>query len=726
LPYVDTSVSETRAPGESIRPRSDEELQGEIHRLLSDAVSYADELGSFRTKATEYYKGEKKGVLSAEPGRSSVVLTEVRDAVQQLLPSLVRVFMGPDGVVEFRPTSAKDIEVAEQQTEYCNYVLLEDNEGFLLLYTGFKDALVRRRAVIKSWWEEKEEIESQRLTGLTEDDLSNLAMMEPDAEFEEPQQEAEGRFAITYRIKKTRGRVRHALIAPEDFLYNKAARNMDEAVLVADRSWRTRGELMAMGYSDEELRDVLSYEARQPASPETAERRISQFAGDEAHTAENALIRYTEAYVRLVTRAGDPPELRKICTVGENYKIVNNEPAPFRPYAILIPDPEPHEFEGLCPADSTMDLQDINSHIARGILDSLNLALNPRTGFVEGLVNIGDLMNTQVGALIRMKAPNSLQPVEHRFVGDAGLATLEHFRAIKEDRLGISRASAGLNNDALQSATKSAVDATVAMREHRVELLARVFAETGMKQLFRNTYRLLKQHQNWERIVRLRGRYVPVDPRLWASEPDVIVTVGLGGGTRSERLQTLEGILQRQEAIMQLLGPNNPLVDLVQYRAALAEWVTLTGRKEPDKYWKQVTPEIVQQLAEAQAQAPQQPDPTIMLAEAQIQIDQSKLQFDQQKETAKLQLDQERQANEMALRQWEAQQRLDLERDKLDAEIGLRSREIELKYRGTVNTAAIKADVDRQRAELEADTRLQEAALAIPAPGSASDTTKEN
>lgn len=254
----------------------------------------------------------------------------------------------------------------------------------------------------------------------------------------------------------------------------------------------------------------------------------------------------------------------------------------------------------------------------------------------------------------------------------------------------------------------------MAKAESRTELMARVFAETGMKRLFRGLYNLVIRHQDYPRLVRMRGAYVEVDPTNWPADPDVSVRVGIGAGTRNEQLQSIAAIIAKQEMVLQTLGlSDNPLVDLRQYRNALAEAVKLSGRQDPSRFWKEITPEDLEareQQAQQAAQEQGQNDPALVLAQAQVeqeklknQIDQLKLQIEHQHKSASLELQREQMI------------RLDdRERDRMEADIALRAREIELKYQGAVDVASIKAEMERDRETLRAETALANTALGLP------------
>jgi hypothetical protein len=454
---------------------------------------------------------------------------------------------------------------------------------------------------------------------------------------------------------------------------------------------RTIADLVALGYEYDAVKDAVTSTAVH--DPEGVARRPDVSHGpDDSMVDENRPVRFYEAYVRIADAPDQPTRLMKACFVGEAaMKLLALEPADDMPFALFVPDPEPHSIEGLGVSDGTMDLQRINSDIARGILNSLQLAITPRTAFVPGAVNIKDLLNTEINALIRTRDINALRSVEHRFLGDAGIGVLEFFRGLKEDRFGTSRAAAGLNPDALQSSTKAAVSATVSASQQRVLMLAQIFAETGYKQLFSLVYRLLVRHQRQTMVVRLRGGYTAVAPALWGDLPTMRVNVGVGAGTVEDRINSLMAIITKQEQYL-----SNPataaLSDIFMLRNSLAELATLTGRVDPDVYW--ATPEAIARAQQAAAeQPPPPPEPEILIAEAQVETERAKLVLAEQKQMADL-------AAQQARLQLDREKMLlddDRQRDRDEADAMLRAAEIEARYNTSVDTASIRAAMARDR-----------------------------
>lgn len=675
---------ESEDDGEDEDPESEgmtiEDLEAFLNSEMTECDSVQTTLSEQRKLATDYYHGELYG--DEEEGRSKVVTREVQDTVNAIMPNLMRIFFGPEHAAEFSPRGPEDVAMAEQMTDYADYVLKVDNPGFMILHTAFQDALIRATGPVKWWWEKSQEIIEDRYEGLAEEAMLQLAADTKAAGGEVAVSQApDGSYAVIVRRRKSSGIARVEAIPPEEFLISAKARDIDSARMVAHRRLVPVSDLVAIGYDEDELEEYANASAIEPFYSEARKRMPVHTPWDNSSTDEATReVLYTEAYAKVDFDGDGIAELRKICAVGENYHILHHEPVSERPFANFCPQPEAHTVFGSGIAELVMDIQRIKSSVFRRILDSLAQSIHPRTAIVEGQVNVDDVLNTAMGAPIRQRAPGMVQPFVVPFVGPQALPVVDYLDQVKQDRTGISKAASGLDADALQSTTKAAVAATVSAANSRIEMIARIFAETGMKRMMQGIARLAARHQDTARVVRLRNKWVQVSPADWNTDFDVQVNVAVGAGTIQERLMALERIAQRQEAILQQYGPQNPLVTVSQYRETLAKIIELSGFRDPGQFFNPVPPDYQpppsQQAQDPQAQA------TMMLA--QVQTEQIRADIAMKRE-------------ELALKQREMLLRDDRERDKNEAELLLKARELELKYSMPVDATAIAAAINRPR-----------------------------
>lgn len=672
------------------------ELQGVVGKEIDDAIDFIDNwVSPVRATATQYYRGEPFG--NEEDGRSQVVSMDVRDTVQAIMPSLMRVFHGSDQTVEFVPQGPEDVASAKQATEYVNYIVNRDNRGFLEMHSAFMDALIRKVGILKCYWEDKTEQKVIDYTGV--DDVAlNALMADPDAEINISASMPDGEASVDpmtgqmvmppmmhdLRVTYTRpdGRVKVEAVPPEEFLISREAKSVEEADYVAHRRIVTVSDLVAMGYDYDDVYNLSSSHDDMDTNVERSTRNPA-LSNDMNSRTDDAMrkVLYVESYVRVDYDGDGVAELRKICTGGDGNKILNNEPCTMAPFATLCPDPEPHDFFGMSVADTVMDIQRIKSSIMRNTLDSLSLSIHPRVAVVEGMVNIDDVMSTEMGAIVRQRAAGQVQPLTMPFVGQQAFPVLQYMDELKEARTGISKASMGLDAGALQSSTATAVAATVSASQQHIEMIARVFAETGIKRLYELVMHNVITHQDKSRMIRLNNDFVEIDPKVWNSSLDVSVRVGLGRGSDTERMMMLRQIGEMQKEAMSTMGPQNPLTDIQKLSNTLREMTALAGFKDTSQFWSDP----------AQFQPPPQQPEGPSVEEQLVQVQIQSIQADMQKKAAELELEREKMTMDD-----------DRKRDELEADLYVKAEEMKAKYGTQLNVAKIKSDMTINREVMKA------------------------
>lgn len=658
-----------------------EDVQAAVQIAIEDAVDFIDNtISPIRAESAEYYNGEPLG--NEEDGRSTAQTLDVRDTVQAMLPSLMRIFAGSDHVVEYAPYSPEDIDSAKQATDYVNYILRADqDQGFIeLMYECMKDALVKGSGFLKYYYDESENIQTYDLDNLDDQALAALNS-DPDIEVdmlqtvvtdEAPQPVHSVR--VTHRRKT--GKVKVDCVPPEEIIVDRRARSIENADLVAHRAYLTISDLVSMGYDYDEMEGFATNETDFELFNEEARERLENFQDDRKSDATQQRVLYVEAYMQLDMDGDGVSELRRICCAGPSYEVIKNDPADQIPFAFFCPDPEPHSFFGTSIADLTKDIQRIKSAVLRASLDSLAMSTHPRVGIVEGQASLEDVMNNEAGGVIRMRNPGAVVPFVLPYVGQQAFPMLQYMDEVRENRTGISKAADGLDPSALQSSTLMAVQQTVAAAQQRTELIARLFAEGGMTRLYRGLLQLIIKHQDKPRMIRLRNQFVAMQPDRWNADMDVVTNIHLGKGSDAERMSLLQQVAQKQEQILQLLGPENPLVNVQNYYATLTQILETAGFKDTNRFFTDPS------QAQQQPQEDPKPDPN----EQMIQLQMQAIQADMQKKQADLALEREKMMRED-----------DRRRDKDEADIALKAAEITARYGAQVDMASIKANADRDR-----------------------------
>ena len=690
---IDEEVDEFEPANEM----DEEELHGYVSTLLEDAINYCDELGNDRVTASKYYSGHLP--KQDDEGRSGVTDFSVRDTVHSILPSLMRVFFGTKKVMQFAPKGPEDVLPAEQCTDYINHLILEKQPNFFnTMMSVFKDALIRRTGVLKFWHEETEKVTTSTFTGLDEQQIQILAGEDTveSVEMEQKDQTQEGvpLFDVTLKRRVKEGNIRIESLPGEEFLISRTAKSVEDADIVAHRSYKTISELVSLGYDKDELEEFAGTEESFSNNQEYMNRHADNATRSHQNMEPNSRkILYCESFCKIDRDQDSYSELLRICTLGSAHKIVNVMPCDQIPFVLFTPDPQPHisAIAGASITDIIADIQRIKSAILRNVMDSLVMSVNPRLMVLEGQANMRDVLNTEVGSVIRARTPNAVSQLEMPFVGGAALPILSMLDEIKSTRTGITKASQGMDSENLQSATRLAVDSTVKAAHAHIEMIARIFAETGLKPLYKGILQLVCKFQDREKMARLNNQWVPIDPRHWDSDMDVAVDIPLGGGNDLEKMQFLTTVAQKQEQLLQQFGPENPIVNLRQYHATLSRMVQLAGFMDPSVFFTDP----------AQYQAPPQEPPQPSPEEKYIQIQGLKAKADSENDSAKLELEREKMI------------RLDdREKDRIESQAQLSIMEMEAKYNTTMDGAKVKAIMERDREQMKQNTQLLQAQLA--------------
>ena len=655
----------------NIDSNDNRELLNLVESHIDDSLGFIEtETSRERQAALEAYMREPYG--NEVEGRSQIVTGEVAEVVDGALPQIMKVFTQSNNAVVFEPVNEGDAELAEQATMMANHVFYKDNNGFEVMNSWFWDALCQKVGVVKAYWDDKKDTTKEKYEMLTEDELT-MIMQDEEVEVveqEEYQTETEQNpqpvldqatgqpvmdemgvpvmmdtppiVNVYYNIKckrtKDYSKIKIENVAPEEFLIDKRAVTIEDSNFVAQRSLVTRSDLISMGY-DSSIVETLPTGDTLDFTPE----RVARYArGEQPYNTSDVndesmdLVEYYECYVRTDMDGDGIAELHRVCYAGN--QILMSEECDYIPFHSVCPLPIPHKFFGQSLADRALDLQLVKTTITRQMLDNLYLTNNYRVGAVEGQVNLDDLLTSTAGGVIRIKNPNALVPLSVQSSAGQSFPMLEYLDTVQAKRSGVSEASQGLDPNILQNVTATAVAAMSNAAGGKIELIARIFADTGVSSLMKGILHLLCKYQDKERIIKINNKFVPMNPREWDTQYNVTVNVGLGTGSKTEQLGVMQMVLDKQEQMLKEYGLSNPLVTLKPYRDTLAKFVNMAGFKDESGFIKDITQEQSDQLAQAQAQNPQT-DPTTEAAKILAQAEESKAQMKMQSDMAKLELE---------------------------------------------------------------------------------------
>ncbi len=614
-----------------------------VKAMVSDAERHAEAMAADRARAGAYYRGEMPD-LPSDPGRSDAVSRDVRAHIKKVLPSIKRTIFGSETVVEYLPVGEGDEERAQQASDFVNHVLMDEARAVEAVEAAIHDALLNRNGILKWWYEERQSVKISRHSGLTEDDLGALAGS-PDVEVLEhsDQQEITDAGPVTLhdiKIKRTYldRRYRVAAVPRERFLIHSEAVTLADSLLVGEKTEMRRSDLLAMGYDRNQITELSVADG---GESESNERRGFDGDADEAAWA-NQPLDYYDLFVRIDLDGDGIAELRHMTFAGglAEKNLLSNEECDEVQFCDVAVMRQPHQWEGISLFDDLEDLQRGKTVLLRQTLDNLYWQNNPQMAVQSDLIhNPEAVFKPEFGKpIILARGANVREAVQFMqipFVAQQSFGMLDYLDQEATDRTGVSDASAGLAPDALQNMTAKASAMIEQAGIGQTEMMVSTIAD-GLHALFRGMLRLVVRHQDKPRTVRLRDKWVPFDPRDWNADMDCRVNTGLGAGTRERDMMVMQQVLGLQEKLLAAFGPNNPFVKPDNLYASVAKLVESAGLRTPALYFTEPNPEEIEALLKAQSEAP---DPERMKVEAQIQIEQAKLQTAQAKEKAQMDAD---------------------------------------------------------------------------------------
>lgn len=700
---------------------SSSDLVAIIRAHRADALGADDgDLATQRADALNHYHGRPYG--NEVEGRSQVVSRDLAEAVDWALPGIMKVFLQSGTIAEFAPVGPEDEQLAQQESDYLNLVMMRDNPGFMVLHDAVKDTLLLKNGYVKHWWEVEEKTSEETYTGLTSEQITMmLADLEQKGQKVEivaaspvesvsmptPVAGAMGSMPLEVwdvRLKVTRkaGRLIWMAVPSEEVRVSKKCRgSLQDSPFTEHVTKKTRSDLIEMGMPRDFVEGLNGYSERNTYSTQATAR---DSVDDESETIEQAWadrsmdeIEYCEAYLKIDYDGDGVAELRKIVTVsdqippGEDW----NEQIQAVPLTSFVAKRVPHRHVGESLDDELADLQEIMTVLKRQLLDNIYRVNNSEMAINED-ANLRDFMTSTPGGIKRIKGSGpvgiAFAPIVTPPIIDKILPVLDYVERSKETRTGISKATTGLDPDVLQQTTKGAFMENLNRASQKMEMIARMLAETGVKESVLQCHAILMRHQDIARNVQLRGQWVPVNPQQWKDRTDLVVKVGLGTGSEEDKRTKLGMLSQLQGQLLQALASAPPIVYAKMY--AMFEDISKTlGADTPEKYAVAPGGPEHQQLMQERKQAQSQGDPRAAAEMAKIQ---QQGQLEDQRMRMQAEVDRNRQA-------MEAQQQA----AKLEKEAQLEQFKLMLRAQQEQAEAALDMRFQRWKAELDAAVRIQ-------------------
>ncbi len=675
-----------------MKKKTDLEIAAILDQHIRFTTGYADsKLVRERTRILNYYDGIAPAPTHA--GNSRFVSQDVFESVEAAKATLLEVFSTNQSIIEFSPSTANDVEAARIATEYCSYIIFRQNDGLTVLDEVIEDGLLARVGICQFSWEDEEEYVEQAIGPADMDTLAAHPVIgHPDTEVNSVDDHQDGTYTANVTAKKNRGCVRIEAVPPEDFGITARAKSIKTAKLVYRREAKTRGELLAMGYSasaiDEIQADVSEMMLDQEKAARTYQTDEQFVLTDDTQSLDDDSKTYTvyHCYAMLDIDGTGIPKLWYVLKVG--HTILDKRRVSMKPFAIFDPIHKAHSFYGSSFANKVVPIQNARTVLTRAILDHTVITTSPRWQVVKGgLMNPKELMDNRVGGLVNVTRQDAVTPLLQQPLNPFVFQTIQMLDQTKEDTTGMSRLSKGLNRDAISTQNSSRlIEDLVALSDRRMKLIARRFSQF-LRDLYIGVYQLVLDHQDYEVGLEVAGNWVNVDPRQWRERTMVTVDIKVGYGEQNQEAEDLV-------LIDKYLSQAHPDLYTTQNKFnVLAKALMKKGYKDVTTY---ITP--------PQNVPPPQPNP-LMMAEVQLKQAQAKAaELSAQVDMLRIQFEREKWNHEFVLK---AKAENDAHAVKAAAQSLKERSEI---HREMVDTA----EIDLQYKELQQAAKVQANSLAHP------------
>ena len=574
---------------------SDEDILSIVSSELSSAsgASENDAIQMGRQNALAAYLGDKGNVIE---GRSSVVSTDVADAIEWIMPEVMKAFTQNNEVVTFDPVGPDDRRQAQIESRYVYDILMKDNGGFIALHEFFKDALLQKNGFFKVWYENEPCVTVENYTGLNPLELEML-QQDPELEItgltEREYSDEHGTMMVAdVNVKRTKqsGKIKIECVAPDDMRINRMHNSvcLKNARFIAHAMTMTKSDMIEAGF-DKELVDSLPTE-----SEEFRESKNYRFSMQGENVApyggsskDPSMYTYdvSECYMRIDLNGDGIAERVKITVAGFDnpthvLDIEEVEEWPFISATAILMS---HKLFGLSVYDRLKEIQEQKTAIWRNILDNMYLKNNQRTIAVEGMVNLDDLLISRPGGIIRAKRTDAVAPYVTPDLGSDVYRMVDYLDQVRAGRVGVSPEGSIADQSIGDAVGSEGVERLLTQKEELVGLMVRVFAETGIKPLMEMIRKLLIRHIDATVDYEYHDEWVQVAPQNWTQRNRTTVRVGTGSGNRQQQASALTAVLGYQEKL--LANPGQALVTEANVFTALDDLAKVSGMPGAGAYF---------------------------------------------------------------------------------------------------------------------------------------------
>lgn len=715
----------------------DSKILGLVRAERSNTIGAASgdsELSKQRAQAIDYYHG-KMDDFPPLPGWSKATSRDVFETIESAMPDLMDIFASDEDVMEFIPEAEDDVEAAAQETDVVNQIFYQENKGFLILYTFIKDSLMVKNGFVKSFWNDEQSDTQEQYFDQTEDDLTFLKAddnieitditkkVEKTGEFTpkitvgadgelttgEPEEIVITTFDVIAKKSKDASGVVVQAVPPEEISISRDSTDLQTAALVRHEPTNvTRSDLLAMGISKDVVSALPETNGRANLNNEEEVARDNVLNEDDISSSSNnwttQRVSVADNYILMDLNGNGKSERWHVMTGSKDTVVLSKTRINRVPISTMTPIIETHKMYGLSLADLVMDLQRIKTFLIRGALDNA-AAMNNQRPIINELQTtdstIDDILINRPAAPIMVKgdANTALSYATNQNITGDLMGFSQQIDVMKVERTGITRFGQAVDPNALRkdmTATEFSGQNTNAQKT--IRLIARIFAETGLRDMFITIHELLLSHSGEEkRSIQLNGKFVDINPREWRSRTNMSINVGLGTGTKAEQIGQLGQILEQQKIAYATQGnQDGPLVTLEQIRFTLSRIIKLQGFKTADSFFNKVDKDTKQDKPE------EQPDPALVKIQADAANDKEKNAIEHQKNVMNAQVTKDDNDKDRELKLLQIVLEIELKADTLGKEFDFKAA-----------VAEAKLLLESQKLQLDTEVKGIDAALKI-------------
>ena len=746
----------------------------QILAIITDELSQSDTAVNFNNNDLEeslsLYLGKPDG--NEVEGRSRVVSTDIADAIEWIMPQVMKSFTLNNEVVVFDPVHQGDEYQADLESQYVYEVLMKQNDGFLIIHQFVKDALMQRNGILKVYYSlmttkkicdytgitdeqfnalfayeglevlehteyvdqeatirKQQEIQQQMMM-LQQQAQANPQMMQQ-AQMQMQQLQAELQKPVTlHNIKlsaeRNKGKIYVDPVPPEEFRVNSQHNSicLDNARFTAHVTMKTVSDIIQeFDLSMEEAKDLPEGDTEYDTEYRFQLQEGSVFYEDgETLDPSQRQIEVSECYLQIDIDEVGISKYMKITVAGGDTPtdILSIEELGSSPWVATTGILMSHTFQGLSIKDRLKQIQEQKTALWRNILDNIYLQNNQRTIVVENQVNIDDLLVSRPGGIIRAKRIDAVAPFTTPQIHGDAFNMMNYLDQVRAGRVGVDPEGNASPEKVGDRVGSEGIQRLMNAKEELVGLIIRVIAETGIKPLCIKIRDLTIKHIDSVIDFRFRSQWYKLQPSAWEDRTMCTVRVGTGTGSNADRVMAIREVIGLQkEMLADQSGKASVLINHDSVYAAIDDYCKFAGLNGASRYFLDPTSEQGRQSIQAQQQSAQQNQQMqqqmqTAMAQAQMKLAEAEqMKAQGQIESAKMKAQIDFMKNQLTAQkqQYEAQMsalKQQLDEAKVIADKTQKDEQLEFQYYQSDQNAALKVTEMEMDADLELNKQYNE------------------